>query len=91
MDHTKSFSKVVELHSRKRLVQHIGYLLLCFHVLELHYSSLHHTPDIVELDLDVLRLVMEHMVFRQLDAPLIVAEDTSHIKLEIKQARQYLS
>ena len=62
MDHTKYFSKVLEIHSCKRLGQHIGYILLCCHVLELHYSSLHHIPDIVELDLDVLRLVMEHWV-----------------------------
>ena len=63
MDHTKSLSKVLELHSHKRLGQHIGYLLVCFHVLELHCSSLQHIPDIVELYLDVLQLVMEHMVF----------------------------
>ena len=54
LDHTKSFSEVLELHSRKRLGQLIGYLLLCFHVLELHYSSLHHIPNIVELDLNLL-------------------------------------
>ena len=84
MDHTKSFSEVLKLHSRKRLNQHIDYLLLCFHVLVLHCSSLHHIPDIVELDLDVLRLVTEHWVFRQLHATMIVAEDTSHIQLEIK-------
>ena len=63
MDHTKSFSEVLELHSRKRLGQHISYLLLHFHVLEFHYSYLHHILDIVELDLDVLRLVMKNWVF----------------------------
>ena len=54
-------------------------MLVCCHVLELHCSSLHHILDIVELDLYVLRLVMEHRVLRQLHATLIVAEDTSHI------------
>ena len=78
---------LLKLHSRQRVGQHIEYLLICFHVLELYFSSLHHVPDIVELDLDVLRFVMEHWVFRQLHANLIVAEDTSHIQLEIKQVR----
>ena len=63
MDHTKSFSEVLELHSLQSLGQHIGYLLIYCHILEIHYSSLHHIPDIVELDLNVLQLVMEHMVF----------------------------
>ena len=91
LDHTKSFSEVIKLHFRKRLGQHIGYMLLCCHILEIHCSSLHHIPDIVELDLDVLRLVMKHGIFRQLHATLVVAEDTSHIQLKIKQVRQYIS
>ena len=57
LDHTKSFSEVLELHFGQRLGQYIGYLLVHFHILELYCSSLHHIPDIVELDLDVLRLV----------------------------------
>ena len=64
MDHTKSFSKVLELHSHKRIGQYISYMLLYCYVLELHCSSLHHIPDIVELELDVLRLVMKHQVLR---------------------------
>jgi hypothetical protein len=35
-------------------------LLLGNHVLEPHCSPLHHIPDIVVFDLDMLRLVMEH-------------------------------
>ena len=62
--------------------------LIVFHVLELHCSSMHHILDIVELDLNVLLLVMEHIVFRQLHVSLIVIEDTSHIQLDIKQVRQ---
>ena len=84
MDHTESFSELLELHSHKRLGQHIGYLLVCFHVLELHCSSLQHILDIVELYLDVLRLIMEHWVFRQAQTTWIVAEDASQIQLDIK-------
>ena len=51
--------KVLKLNSGQFLGQHINYLLVCHNILELHFSSLHHIPDIVILDLDVLRLVME--------------------------------
>ena len=36
--------------------------LLGVFLLEFDSSSLHHIPDIVELDLDVLRLVMEQWI-----------------------------
>ena len=45
---------------------------------------MHHIPDIVEIDLDVIRLVMEHLVFWQIHTTLIIMEDISHIQLEIK-------
>ena len=45
---------------------------------------MHHIVDIVELDIDVLQIFMERYVFLQLHATLIIAEDTSHMKLEIK-------
>ena len=54
LDHTKYLSEGLKIHSHKRLGQHIGYLLLYFHVLELHYSSLHHILDIVIFDIDML-------------------------------------
>ena len=57
------------------------------HKLELHYSSLHHISDIVIFDLDILRLVMEHRVLRQVHTTLVVAIYTSSIQLEIKQIR----
>ena len=49
------------------------------HKLELHYSSLHHIPDMVILDLDMIRLVMEHWVLRQLHTTLVVIVYTSSI------------
>ena len=84
LDHTNYFSEVLKLHSHKRLGQHNHYILFFCHILELHYSCLHHIHDIVELDLDVLQLVVENRIFRQLHTTLVVAEDTSHIQLEIK-------
>ena len=42
--------------------------------------------DIVVPDLDVLRLVMKHWVLEQLHTTLVVAENTNHLQLEIKQS-----
>ena len=60
LENTKLLPEVFKLHSSQWLGQHISYLLVCRNILELHYSSLHHIPDIVIFDLDMLRLVMEH-------------------------------
>ena len=60
MENTKSLFEVLELHSSQWLRQYISYLFLRRNIQELHCSSLHHILDIVILDLDMLRLVMEH-------------------------------
>ena len=52
--------------------------------LELHWSSMHHIPNIVIFDLDMLRIVMEHRVLQQLHTTLVVAIYTSSIQSEIK-------
>ena len=62
LENTKLLPKVLELHPSQWLCQHIGYLLLHRNILELHCSLMHHIPYIVDLDLDVLRIVMEHQV-----------------------------
>ena len=54
------------------------------HKLELHYSSLHHIPDIVIFDLDMLRPIMEHRVLKKLHTTLVVTIYTSSIQMEIK-------
>ena len=55
LENTKLLPEVLELHSGQWLHQHISYLFLHRNILELH--RIH---DIVILDLDVLRIVMEH-------------------------------
>ena len=40
---------------------------------------MHHIPDIVVLNLNVLRLVMEHWVLGKLHTTLVVTEDTSRL------------
>ena len=60
LENTKSLPEVLELHPSQWLCQYISYMFLCRNKLELHYSLLHPIPDIVILDLDMLRLVMEH-------------------------------
>ena len=52
-DNTKLLLEVLELHPSQWLHQHISYLFFRCNTLELHYS-LHHIPDIVIFDLDVL-------------------------------------
>ena len=54
LKNTKHLSKVLKLHSGQWLGQHISYLLVHHNILELHYSSLHHIPDIVIFDLNML-------------------------------------
>ena len=67
-------SEVLELHPIQWLHQYISYLFLRCNILELHYSLLHHIPDIVILDLNMLRLIMEHQVLQQLHATPVVAK-----------------
>ena len=64
LENTKLLLEVLKLHSSQWLHQHISYLFVHRKILELHYSSLHHIPNIVILVLDMLQLVMEHWVLR---------------------------
>ena len=73
LENTKLLPEVLKIHSSQWLSQHINYLFIHRNILELHFSSLCHIPDIVILDLDMLRHVMEHWVLRQLHATLVVA------------------
>ena len=79
LENTYLLPKVLKLHTGQWLSQHINYLFIYRNILELHCSSLHHIPDIVIFDLDMLRLVMEHRVLRQLHTTLVVAIYTSSI------------
>ena len=54
LENTKLLLEVLKLHPSQWLCQHISYLFLRRNILKLHYSSLHHIPDIVVLDLDML-------------------------------------
>ena len=87
LENTKILLEVFKLHSGQWLSQHINYLFVCRNILELHYCSLHHIHDIVIFDLDMLQLVMEHWVLRQLHTTLVVTIYTSSIHLDIKQIR----
>ena len=79
LENTKLLPKLLELYPSQWINQYIIYLFLRHNILELHYSPLHHIPDIVILDLDVLRFVMEHQLLRQLQTTLVVAIYTSII------------
>ena len=60
LENTKLLPQVLKLHPSQWLHQYISYLFVYHNILELHYFSLHHIPDIVILDLNILRLIMEH-------------------------------
>ena len=62
LKNTKLLLEVLELHPSQWLCQDISYLFLHHNILELHCSSLHHIPNIVILDLDMLQLIMEHQI-----------------------------
>ena len=62
LENTKSLSEVLKLQPSQWIHQYINYLFLRRNILELHCPSLHHIPDIVILDLDMLQLVMEHWI-----------------------------
>ena len=59
MHNSKLVPEVLELQYFQIFGHNIDCLLVHFHILELHCFSLHHIPNIVVLDLNVLRLVME--------------------------------
>ena len=54
LKNTKLLPKVLKLHSSQWLIQYISYLFIHCNILEHHCSSLHHIPDIVIFDLDIL-------------------------------------
>ena len=63
LENTKLLPELLKLHSIQWISQHISYLFIRCNILELHHSSLHHIPDILIFDLDMLRLVREHWFF----------------------------
>ena len=46
LENTKLLHEVLKLHSGQWLHQHIIYLIVRRNILELHYSPLHHIPNI---------------------------------------------
>ena len=64
LENTKLLPEVLKLQFGQWLLQHISYLFILHNILELQYSSLNHIPDILILDLAMLRLVMEHRVLQ---------------------------
>jgi hypothetical protein len=79
MYHTKLVFEVHKLHSRKRLGQHVSYMLVYSDILELHFSPLYYISDLMVPDLDMLRLFMEHWVLFKLHTTPVVTPDTSRL------------
>ena len=64
LENTKILPEVIELQTSQWICQYISYLFLHRNILKLHYSSLHHIPNIVIPYISVLQLVMEHRVLK---------------------------
>ena len=62
LENNKLLLEVLKIHPSQWLRQHISYLFIHHNILDLHCSPIHHIPNIVILDLDMLRLVMEHWI-----------------------------
>ena len=62
LENTKLLPKVLKLHPRQWISQHISYLFVRCNILELYCPSLHHIPYILILDLDMLQIVMEYWI-----------------------------
>ena len=62
LENTKLLPEVLKFHPSQWLGQHISYMFLHRNILELHYSLLHHNPDIVILDLYMLQLFMKQWI-----------------------------
>ena len=84
LENTKLLPELLKLYSGQWLCQHNNYLFIHRNIPNLHCSFLYHISDIVIFDLDMIQLVMEHRVLRQLHTTLVVAMYTSSIHLEIK-------
>ena len=54
LENTKLLLELLKLHLSQWLSQHISYMFIRHNILELHCSSLHHIPNIVILDLNIL-------------------------------------
>ena len=60
LENTKLLPEVLKLHPSQWIRQYISYLFLRCNILELHCSPLRHILHIMVLDINMLRLVMEH-------------------------------
>ena len=62
LENNELLPEVLKLHPIQWLHQHIIYLFLRCNILELYCSPLHHIPDIVILEIDMLGIFLEHWI-----------------------------
>ena len=65
LDHSHLFSEVSKLSLTQSFREDICHLLSCRNVLQLYNSSLDIVSDEVMSDVNVLRLIMKHKIFRE--------------------------
>ena len=66
---------VLELYKHcfgKGLGENVSYLFIHRYVLEIHFSLLRHVVDEVVFDLNILRSVMKHCIFQNIDMNLMI-------------------
>ena len=81
LDNTKLVLKVLKLHMRQRLSQHICYMLICASILELHNSLLYQVTNVLVPKLNVLCPIVEHWFLYHLYATLFITKDHGSIHL----------
>ena len=62
LNDTKSFSESQEFDFSQGLRQNVGDLFLCTDMLEPYCSPLHHIPNIVVPDIDMLGAIMKYEI-----------------------------
>ena len=63
LDDTKSFSESQEFDLSQGLCQNVSDPLICTDMLEPYCSPLHHIPDIVVPNIDMLGAIMKYGIF----------------------------
>ena len=76
LDHSHLFSEVSKLDLTQSFREDICHLFPCRDVLQLYNSLLDIVSDEVALNVNVLGTIMEHRIFRDLDATLIITQNS---------------
>ena len=92
LENTKLLPEVLKIHPSQWLSQHINYLFIRHNILEFHYSSLYHIPDIVifDLHLDATCIYRDNQSCVKLSENPIFHDKSKHIKIKYHYIKDML-